>query len=239
MFYVFSLKKLRVISLTVLLFALITAIIVGGSYRWGSVAVSGRKTLPEPVLIIDPGHGGLDGGAVGVDGTVEAAINLELSLRLYDLSRFFGVRAAITRDSEEIDYPEDITGTAKKKAWDQKTRVDFINSFDNAVLISIHQNKFPDPRPWGPQVLYGNGEASEMFGKAVHEAVNAQLSPENRRVASKISDKIYLMRSVKCPAILVECGFVSNSGELGKLKNEDYQKEFALILAASYLRFGF
>ena len=239
MFYVFSFKKLRIVSLTVLLFALITAIIVGGKYQRGIVAVSASNRQPGTVLIIDPGHGGLDGGAVGADGTVEAEINLELSLRLYDLSRFFGVQTCLTRNSGEIDYPEDIGGTAKKKTWDQKNRVNYINSFDNAVLISIHQNKYPDPRPWGPQVLYGNGEASELFGKAVHDSINAQLSPENRRVAVKISDSIYLMRCVRCPAILVECGFVSNPGELEKLKSADYQKQFALTLAASYLQFGF
>lgn len=225
-------------SLAVLLFAVITAIIVGNrqpEYK-SAVPVSGGKENGR-VLIIDPGHGGRDGGAVGVDGTVESLLNLQISQRLCALARFFGCETVMTRTSEDLDYPPELGTISKMKVWDQLSRVELINSYENACLISIHQNKYPDGRPSGSQVLYAATPGSDELGKLSHANLIEQLCPENRRVPAKISDKVYLMHNVKCTAILAECGFVSNTEELGKLKNEDYQKKLALTLAASYLQF--
>ena len=107
----------------------------------------------------------------------------------------------------------------------------------NAVLISIHQNCFPHTSPHGSQVLYAATEGSDALGALMHENLNAYLNPENRRVAAPISEKIYLMRNVHCPAVLVECGFLSNPDEAARLADPGYQTKLAAVILASYLQY--
>ncbi len=187
------------------------------------------------VLIIDAGHGGADGGAVAPNGTLESGINLSIALKLYNLSRIFGVNTLMTRDSEDLLYPESAKTIREMKRWDQKQRLELINSSKNAVLISIHQNNYPDPRPFGPQVFYGGIDGSEELGNLCHQMLNERLCPENRRLAMPASKDIYLMKNAKCSSILVECGFLSNKDELSKLCSEDYQRKLAAIILSAYM----
>ncbi len=189
------------------------------------------------VLVIDAGHGGADGGAVAADGTVESGINLAIALRMKAAAGLLGLPSTLTRSAEALDYPESASTIHAKKVWDQQQRVALINALPNAVLISIHQNKFPDTRPHGAQALYGREEGSEALAALVQDALTRCLCPDNRRVAAPISDSIYLMKSVRCPAVLVECGFLSNPEELARLKTPDCQTQLAFVLAASYLQF--
>lgn len=193
---------------------------------------------PRPaVLIIDPGHGGLDGGASAADGTLESALNLEIALRMEAIGKLLGMKTVLTRRGESLEYPEDCATVHAKKVWDQKTRVELINSVENAVLVSVHQNRYPDPRPSGSQVLYAKTAGSQELGEIAHGNLIACLCPENRRVAAPISDSIYLMKHVTCPAILVECGFLSNPAEAEKLKSQEYQTALAAVLVASCLQY--
>ncbi len=234
MFLTLRFRKIYLLIAVALLFFLITGIIISNTADDAvrpAIAVNDRS----PLLIIDAGHGGADGGAVAADGTYESTINLDIALRLDDLARFFGVRTLLTRDSEQLDYPENEDTIAKMKRWDQHRRLEIINYDPSAVVISIHQNKYPDPRPSGPQVLYGESPGSEELGKHCHELLNRNLCPENRHVASPASNNIYLMKNAVCRAILVECGFISNHEELSKLLDDSYQKKIAAILLAAYL----
>ena len=199
----------------------------------------GRRAAPPPpaTLVIDAGHGGLDGGASAADGTLESAINLEIAQRLSLLAKLCGVPTIMTRTSETLDYPDENATIHAKKVWDQKTRVELINSTENAVLISIHQNKYPDARPNGTEVLYAKTEGSRELAELAHANLIECLNPENRRVAAPISDSIYLMKQVECTAILVECGFLSNPAEAAKLKTGEYQTGLAAVLIASYLQY--
>lgn len=191
----------------------------------------------ERVLIIDAGHGGEDGGAQSDKGVLESDVNLEIALRMEALARFCGVPTRMTRTSREIDYPAQLSKTAQRKAYDQKQRVELIHSTPNAVLISIHQNKYPDPRPRGPQVLYAQGEDSKGLGELAHALLSQTLYPENRRVAAPISREIYLMRAAQCPAVLAECGFLSNPTEASLLVQPDYQTKIATVLLCAYLQY--
>lgn len=191
----------------------------------------------ERVLIIDAGHGGADGGAVAADGTVESGINLAIARRLESMAGLFGVETLMTRTSEDIDYPESADTVGKMKSADQAARVKLINSVPDGVLISIHQNYYPDPRPSGAQVLYAATDGSRELGELTHEAIVSNLCPDNRRVASPVDKDIYIMRSAKCPAILVECGFISNEQELSLLLDGTYQTKLAAVLLTSYLQY--
>lgn len=189
------------------------------------------------VLIIDAGHGGEDGGATTADGVPESGINLAIAQKLEALAGLCGIESVMTRESQEIDYPDSAATTAQRKQSDQKARIELINSQEDAVLISIHQNFFPTAQPSGCQVLYGKPEGSRELGELTHKNLTEALCPQSRRVAAPISDDIYLMRAAKCTSILVECGFLSNRNEAVLLQTEDYQLKISALLLASYLQY--
>ena len=190
-----------------------------------------------PVLVIDAGHGGADGGAVASDGTLESDINLDIALRLEALARFWGVTPVMTRASADIAYPSEAGSIAAKKVADQHARVGLVNNTPGAVLLSIHQNNYPAASPHGIQVFFGPVAGSDAFAQIAQGNLTAQLCPDNRRVASPIDRGVYLMKSVNCPAVLVECGFLSNPDDLQSLKSETYRTKLAAVLLASWLQY--
>ena len=220
--------KLLYQRILVVLLALI--VVFGGwfaaDWQLRRAEAAANWTDQKQVLILDAGHGGEDGGAVAPNGTVEADINLQIALRARAIAELTGIEVVMTRDSPEIAYPDNATTIAERKKADQHQRAELIRKTDNAVLISIHQNCYPDRKPSGAQL-----------GTAMHDNLIAYLDPQNRRVAAPISDKIYLMREVNCPAVLVECGFLSNESECAKLKDSGYQTKLAAVIIASYLQY--
>ena len=190
--------------------------------------------LDDHILIIDPGHGGEDGGAVAADGTLEAELNLSIALKLNGLASFCGVQTLMTRTGEHIDYPPDAATISARKTADQKQRVALINNTSNGVLISIHQNWYPTAGPHGAQVLYARSPESEAFGMVMHAKLIESLDPENRRVAAPISEDVFLMRNAQCPAVLLECGFLSNPEELSLLKDTTYQMKLGMLMLSAY-----
>ena len=195
------------------------------------------ETANDHVLMIDPGHGGEDGGAVSADGVQEADLNLSIGKRLSTLCELCGVHSVMTRAAAEIEYPEGAETIAAKKVADQKQRVALINATPNAVLISIHQNQYPTPQPHGAQVLYAATDESAAFGELLQEQLVTQLDPQNRRVAAPISEDIYLMKNISCPGVLVECGFISNPDELARLQQSEYQLRLSMTMLSSYLQY--
>ena len=187
----------------------------------------------RPVLILDPGHGGIDGGAVAYDGTKESDLNLAIALKLRDLAEFCGVETKMTRtdDSRRTDllhYSEH-----EDLVW----RTEQVNAVADGVLLSIHQNCFPTSQPSGAQVLYADGEASRRLGELTQNSLVSALQPDNRRLAEPAGEKIYLLAHVGCPAVLAECGFLSNFDDLRRLCDEEYQKSFAAVLLSAYLQY--
>ncbi len=185
------------------------------------------------VLIVDAGHGGEDGGAVSADGWKESEMNLAISLRLDQLLALCGIPSRLTRDSDDIAYPDSAVTIRQKKRADQEYRAALIHDTDKAVLLSIHQNNFTAPGPKGAQVFYGSSDGSREFAETV-QGVLAVLCGDLRK-AAPISEDIFLLRQAACPAILVECGFLSNSEELALLKSDAYRTKLALALAAGCL----
>ena len=186
-----------------------------------------------PTLVIDAGHGGIDGGAISTDGTRESDVNLAVALRLESIVRFCGQKTLMTRwdDSKKTD----IINYSEHE--DLKERAELVNSAPNAVLISIHQNCYPTAQPRGAQVLYSAFGGSEKLGKLIQGALVEKLDPENRRLAVPAPRELYLTANTRCPAVLVECGFMSNNFEVLKLKDASYQSALALVIAASYLEY--
>jgi N-acetylmuramoyl-L-alanine amidase len=198
---------------------------------------TGAAQVERPVLIIDPGHGGADGGAVAPDGTLESDINLDIALRLEALAAFWGVETVMTRSTAEIDYPAEAESLAAMKRADQNARIALINETPGAVLFSIHQNNYPASSPWGIQVFYGAVTDSSVLAETLQENLTGQLCPDNRRVAEPIDEGIYLMRKAQCQSVLVECGFLSNPNDLEKLESDGYRTQLAAVMLASYLQY--
>ncbi len=200
----------------------------------GVSAITPQNVSSGITLIIDPGHGGADGGAVSVTGKKESEINLAVARRTELTAAFLGTAAVMTRTDEIIDYPDSAKTIRAKKAADQKARVDLINREKNALLISIHQNKFTTPSPRGPQILYADTPGSRGFAEYMQSLLTELSKPDSVRTAAEAPADIFLMGSVSCPAILIECGFLSNPEEAERLESDDYQKMLAVTIAGGF-----
>lgn len=200
--------------------------------RWGSRAVTviseSAPLKDRHTIIIDAGHGGVDGGATSCTGVLESQLNLEIALRLNDLLNLLGHRTNMIRTTDISVYTEGET-VASKKVSDLKHRVKLINGTENAILISIHQNYFTDSRYNGAQVFYSEHEDSSILAKTMQQGFCAVGSTR----AAKQSNGVYLMEHIQCPGILVECGFLSNPAEEQRLRTPDYQKRLCCIMASA------
>lgn len=199
--------------------------------RAATVIAETRPVQRKHSIIIDPGHGGEDGGATSCTGKLESTYNLEISLRLNDLFHLLGYDTRMIRTVDTSIYVRGNT-IAQKKISDLKERVRIINKTENALLLSIHQNQFPDPRYSGAQVFYAAVPGSEHLAKQMQETLVAALNPGSRR-KSKPCKGIYVMDRIQCPGVLVECGFLSNVEEEGKLRNPEYQKKLCAVISST------
>lgn len=198
-----------------------------------SVEVSGTMDpFPvHPTVVIDAGHGGLDGGTTGAAGTAEDQVNLAISRRLRALLGLCGYDSIMTRTTDDSLATEGDT-IRRQKQSDLRNRVALVNGLPSAVLISIHQNHFPDSRYAGPQVFWSSG--GEELAKSAQSALNAALG--GKRTAKQAAG-IYLMEHIQHPGILVECGFLSNPAEEGKLATGTYQKQIAAVLTGAIISY--
>lgn len=182
-------------------------------------------------VVIDPGHGGEDGGAVSCSGIPESRYNLEISHRLNDMMRLLGYQTKMIREENISVYTKGET-LAQKKVSDLKERVRQVNETGGAVLLSIHQNYFSDSRYSGAQIFYADTEGSEELAKQLQAEMVSTVNRGSRRQPMK-SKGIYLMERIQCTGILVECGFLSNSREEALLRDPEYQKKLGAVIAVT------
>ncbi|MCM1272953.1 MAG: N-acetylmuramoyl-L-alanine amidase CwlD [Clostridium sp.] len=187
------------------------------------------KTDDVITVVVDAGHGGNDPGKVGVNGTKEKDINLSIALKLKDELEQKGIKVILTRSSDES---LEVEGARNKKTSDMNRRMEIVNDSGADLLISIHQNSFTDASVQGAQTFYYNGskESEELAVTVQGELVKA-LDENNKRKA-KAGNDYYVLRKSMCPAIIVECGFLSNPKEEACLVEETYQQDIASAIAA-------
>ena len=231
MFVTIDLKRLIKIVLIVALLAaaaVFVKIFVSNGGLKPVITQTSRSTL-----VLDAGHGGIDGGAISDSGLKESDINLQIALKTEALVRFLGIDTVMTRETD--------TDNSDNKAYSEHDnlvqRAKLANSTENAVLISIHQNKFPSAVVSGAEVMYSDNDDSKALGLITQDNLVTLLDSSNRRVARPAPKELLLTSSVECPTILVECGFMSNPQEVQKLASNDYQLKLAAILAGSYIQF--
>lgn len=185
--------------------------------------------------IIDAGHGGEDGGAVSLTGAPESEINLAIARRLDQLLGFCGACPVLLREADISLHDPSAQTLREKKVSDLHNRAAAVEGTEHAVLISIHQNSYPNGKYHGAQVFYANGALSQPLAQHTQELLRDCLDPGNQRTAKPIGENVYLMNHISCPAILVECGFLTNQEEEAKLRTEAYQTQLAAVLAGAIL----
>lgn len=203
-------------------------------YSCAVTAVTELKNT-EYIIVIDAGHGEPDGGAISCTDIPESRYNLEISLRLKDLMNLLGFKTVLTRKDATSIYTKGNT-IAEKKISDLKERVRIVESTPNALLLSIHQNNFPDGQYSGAVVLYGKNGDSKILADSMQGSFARYLNPGSKR-KSKPADSVYLMEHISCPAVLVECGFLSNPQEEALLRSPQYQKKICCLLAGTVSEF--
>ena len=195
---------------------------------------SPASATPSYTVILDAGHGGEDGGA-SFDGILEKDLNLSMVMHLRTLLESNGIKVVLTRETDTLLYDRNVDFQGRKKALDMAERLRIAQNTENAIFISLHMNTHPITSCRGLQVWYSeNNAASKLLALQIQEDVKA-LQAQNDRQCKAAGGNIYLLRKLSCPAVLIECGFLSNPEEAKLLADPEYQKQLSLVIFSSIL----
>lgn len=184
------------------------------------------------------GHGGFDGGAVANDGTVEKDINLNITLALEKMLKQSGFKVIMTRTDDSSTESDSNDKIARKKKSDLNNRLKLMEQYDDAVFISIHLNKFTTSAARGSQIFYSSEiDNSKTLADLIQNSIVEKIQPDNTRVNKQSTSSTYILHNASVPAVIVECGFLSNKAELELLKNEEYQNKMAFCIYCGILDF--
>lgn len=216
----------NIISVLICIVLCLCAVIgydVINNYKAASLSIDAK-----PTVIIDAGHGGEDGGTVSESGIVEKDINLKIALKAYAFFTENGYKTVMIRKEDKLIYDEGSNTVRSKKSSDLHNRLKIVNDTENAILLSIHQNHYSESKYYGAQVFYsGNNPQSEVLARCIQEYIISALQPQNKRQIKKSGSEIYLLNNAKAPAVMVECGFLSNHTEAELLNTSEYQSKIA------------
>lgn len=185
--------------------------------------------ISKETIIIDAGHGGEDVGAIGISGVYEKNLNMQIAEKLGDYLRAAGYNVVYTRTDDSLLYTEEQNIKGMRKIYDLKNRVEIANSYTDAIFVSIHMNYYGHPSCQGLQVYYAKNTYSKVLAASVQSTVKNTIQPNNKRSIKEGND-IYVLENCNVPAILIECGFISNPDECVKLSEKEYQKELCFSI---------
>lgn len=193
---------------------------------------------PTPVtVVLDAGHGGEDGGCEG-SGLVEKELNFDITMRIASLLRAQNVNVILTRETDELLYDKNSDYEGKKKYQDVRRRLEIAQNQENPVLVSIHMNYFAQTQYSGLQVWYAKADSrSRILANLVQSNVKSSLQPNNKRGIKEATSSIFLLNNATFPAILIECGFLSNPDEARALGDEIYRQKLAEIIFNSIMTY--
>lgn len=197
-------------------------------------AASSRQAPSSPVVVIDSGHGGWDPGKIGIDGSLEKEINLQIAQKLKSYLEASDITVVMTRDGDYGFYEEN---AKNKKASDMKGRCDLINQASPVLTVSIHQNSYHEESINGGQVFYyKKSEHGKQLAEILQKRFDFVLGENNKRSA-KANDNYYLLLHVRSPIVIVECGFLSNKHEAALLNSPEYQDRLAWTIHMGILEY--
>ena len=201
-------------------------------------SLPGQPPKPLRTVILDAGHGGEDGGALGVTGLVEKELNLDLAKRLCALLEADGVRVIMTRTEDVLLYDRGVDFRGRKKVLDLAARQAIGDQNPDALFVSLHANTFSQSVYHGLQVWYSpNHDQSAVLAECIRSEVVSALQPDNHRQSKVAGSNIFLLDRLQQPAVLVECGFLSNPTECRALEDDAYRQELAYALYRGILAY--
>ncbi|MBQ7011033.1 MAG: N-acetylmuramoyl-L-alanine amidase [Clostridia bacterium] len=213
-----------VLMIAIVFLACIAALFREEKPQNSEIELPSNTELTLPVIMIDPGHGGADCGAVGINGILEKDVNLKLSMYVAEAFESAGYSVLLTRDTDIMLTDESAVHTTKKSS-DLSARVKASDAAD--IFISIHMNKFPEEKYSGAQIYYSvNDPLSQKLAQMIQDGVRASLQQENTR-SVKSGEGLFLLDRITVPAVICECGFLSNKAEAEKLADEEYLRALA------------
>lgn len=211
------------------LLAVGSVVVLGGLLPIWQAVRTQSTGYAKPTLIIDAGHGGFDGGAESASGLIEKDLNLLIAQNLQDFCTLCGMETIMVRESD-TDVGDPSLSSSARKQDDIYSRLDLFEETEDAWVLSIHQNEYPDASVFGAQMFYGvQNPQSEHFAAVLQERFWA-LDPENDRQIKPGPESVYLLQHTTKPMVLAECGFMSNPEEAEKLASFDYQQKVAFTL---------
>lgn len=206
-------------------------------YRNNAGYIAAISEESKKTVILDAGHGGEDPGAIGNGNVYEKNLNLEIAFKLGEYLSSAGYNVVYTRTDDKLLYTEEQNIKGMRKINDLKNRVNIANSYDDAIFVSIHMNFYGAAECSGLQVYYSASNArSRICAESIQSEVVKRLQPSNRRKA-KNAENLYLLENSINPAVLIECGFLSNSDECKKLSEKEYQKELSFAILCGIIEY--
>lgn len=189
-------------------------------------------------IVIDAGHGGEDSGTQSADGLYEKDVNLEIAQLLDTMLRANGISTVMTRSEDILLYDRNADYRGHKKMLDLATRRKIAEETENAVFVSIHMNAFPESKYRGLQVFYSPNHPQAMtLASVIQHDAQSYLQPDNNRKIKSSTSAIYLLDRLECPAVLIECGFLSNPDEAALFATDQYRKEVAFVIFSSLISY--
>ena len=239
----FNAKKFLAFSFFLILFVATEFLLIRLVFSSTEKQDSTQNPSPEtskyneyPTVIIDAGHGGEDGGTIGINGAFEKDINLDIALKLEEMLRSAGVKTRLTRETDTLLYDRNSNYQGHKKSQDMAARLSIAEGYEDAIFVSIHMNSFSQSKYKGLQVYYSeNSPLSSNLAQTVQSHVATTLQPTNTRKIKPSENNIYLLDKIKHPAILIECGFLSNAEECELLSDKQYQNKLCIVLYSAII----
>ena len=209
-------------------------IVVKESAAYVSVLKENGTKATRHTIVIDPGHGGNDPGKVAINSALEKDVNLAIALKLKKYLEQEDMEVVMTRQEDKGLYEET---DSNKKVHDMKNRLAIMEGAKPALVVSVHQNSYPEESVSGVQVFYyRDSTEGKRAALLMQEQMIATLQPAKEREA-KENSTYYILKKTTVPTIIVECGFLSNREEADRLTSEDYQERVALAIHLGIMRY--
>lgn len=224
--------------LVVLVLIFLTSVILGGViYTHKSVNTSTSVT-EYPTVIIDAGHGGVDGGTQSDSGVLEKDINLSISQKLKEILDSNGFKTVMVRSDDRLIYDDNCTTVRSQKSSDLHNRLKIMKNHPGCIFLSIHQNHFTESKYKGAQVFYRPDHYnSKILAESIQKSIISSLQTDNTRQIKPCTSEIFLIYNAVSTAVMIECGFLSNRQEAESLNNDLYQKSMAMAIAQGLIDF--
>lgn len=227
-------KRLQ-LNISIMLTVCVVYLSVYMAVQWSSARTASAMAHSPMTIIVDAGHGGEDSGALSASGVRESDINLFVALKLEQVLALCGMRPYMIR-SEDVSVHSTGDTIRERKISDLNNRVQKIETTENAILVSIHQNHFSESRYSGAQVFYAHTNHSKELALLTQKSLKAALNTANRREIKK-AESVYIMKKIGCPGILIECGFLSNPEENRLLQDQYYQTKLSCAISCALAQF--